>query len=98
MQSSTNSSNSSATPERKAINMDTLIEIVFRWIAHSNCTVVLLDAALKSVVVLALAGGCCLCWRRASAATRHWLWFLAIGALFCLPFLSFTQPPWQKPI
>src|SRR5688572_22003615 len=80
-------------PERKAVDMN-----ILEWVQQSSFTAVFLDAALKSVVVLGLAGGCCLCWRRASAATRHWLWFLAMSALLGLPLLSFIQPAWQKPM
>ena len=46
-----------------------------------------LDALLKSFVVLAFAGGLCLAWRRAAAATRHWIWFLGVAGLLLLPLL-----------
>jgi beta-lactamase regulating signal transducer with metallopeptidase domain len=57
-----------------------------------------LDALLKSLVVLGLAGGVCALWRKASAATRHLIWFLGVVSLLCLPMLNSTQPSWQKPV
>ncbi len=71
--------------------------IVSMWIENSNFMAILLDAALKSTVVLACASGLCFCWRRSSAAMRHWVWFLAVAGLLCLP-LSFLQSPWKKPL
>jgi len=78
--------------------MDSLIEIGSNYFQDSNLAAMFLDAWLKSFVVLALAGGLCLGWRRASAATRHWVWFLAMASLVCLPWLSFTLPAWQRPL
>src|ERR1035438_265263 len=58
-----------------------------------------LDVLLKSLVVLALAGGVCALWRRASVATRHLIWFLAVASLPCLPLLNnLTQPSWRRPL
>lgn len=57
----------------------------------------LLDALLKSFLVLGLAGAVCALWRRASAATRHLIWFLALASLPCLPLLPSPvgrQPVW----
>ncbi len=56
------------------------------------------DMWLKSFVVLALAGATCLLWRRAPAATRHLIWFLALSVLPALPLLSSMLPSWQKPL
>jgi beta-lactamase regulating signal transducer with metallopeptidase domain len=36
--------------------------------------------------------------RRASAATRHLVWTLAIGALLALPIASYVLPEWTVPI
>ena len=36
--------------------------------------------------------------RRASAATRHLLWTLALGALLALPIASYVLPEWTVPI
>ena len=58
-------------------------------------TPVLLDAAVKAVMLLALAAAATLLMRRASAAVRHAVWFLAIAGLLFLPVLSVTLPGWQ---
>ncbi|WP_457653891.1 M56 family metallopeptidase [Rhodocaloribacter sp.] len=55
----------------------------------------LLDLTLKGVVVLALAGLLAALLRRASAAVRHWIWFVAMGSLLCLPVLTLMLPSWH---
>ena len=57
-----------------------------------------LDALLKSFVILIVAGGVCLCWRRGAASARHLVWFLAVAGLLCLPGLSGLLPAWQRPL
>ncbi len=57
-----------------------------------------LDALLKSFVVLAFAGGLCLAWRRAAAATRHLIWFLALVGLLFLPLLPYVLPTAPRPL
>ena len=74
--------------------MNFMIEIVSRYIVEANFAAFALDTALKSFVVLAVAAGLCLCWRRASAATRHWVWLVAVTSLLFLPLLSFPRPAW----
>ncbi len=78
--------------------MKELIEIGSRFVQNSNLAALWVDASLKSLIVLALAGGLCLCWRRASAATRHGIWFLAAISLLCLPLFSLTVPRPQRPL
>jgi len=56
---------------------------------------IVLDAAVKSIFILALAGIVILCFRRASAARRHLVWFLAMASLLVLPVLSTVLPAWQ---
>ena len=51
--------------------MNGVIEAVSNFIQDSHLAALFFDALLKSFVVLALAGGLCLIWRRASAAARH---------------------------
>ncbi len=71
---------------------------ISNFVQSSSFIAVLIDAAIKSCVVLALAGTASLLWRRASAATRHLIWFLAV---ICLPFLPLSSsfvPVWQKPL
>jgi beta-lactamase regulating signal transducer with metallopeptidase domain len=57
-----------------------------------------LDALLKSFVVLAFAAGLCLVWRRASAATRHLIWFFGLMGLLLLPLLPFVLPTTPRPL
>lgn len=59
---------------------------------------VLLDASVKGVVVLAMAGALTLALRRSSAALRHLIWSLAVVSLVILPVLSAVLPSWQVPI
>ncbi|HXP60816.1 MAG TPA: M56 family metallopeptidase, partial [Dongiaceae bacterium] len=53
---------------------------------------------LKSFVILLVAGGVCLCWRRGAASARHLVWFLAVAGLLSLPGLSCLMPAWQRPL
>jgi bla regulator protein BlaR1 len=76
--------------------MHALIESNF--IQNPRLAALCLDALLKSFVVLAFAGGLCLAWRRAAAATRHLIWFLALMSLPLLPFLSFLLPSSHRPL
>jgi beta-lactamase regulating signal transducer with metallopeptidase domain len=56
------------------------------------------DALLKCFVVLGFAGGVCLVWRRAAAATRHLIWFLALLSLPLLPMLPHVLPAAHRPL
>src|SRR3954467_9839130 len=58
----------------------------------------ILDASIKSILVMALAAGLILAFRRASAATRHSIWFASLAALLLLPIFSLIVPAWQKPL
>ena len=78
--------------------MNSPIEIISHFIQTSGFAAWFLDALLKSFVVLIVAGGLCLCWRRASAATRHWIWFLAVTSIPFLPLLTSMLPSWQRPL
>src|SRR2546426_291671 len=78
--------------------MSPLIEIISNYVPNSNFTAAFLDASIKSFAILALAGGVCLCWRHASAATRHLIWFLAVACLPCLPLISSMLPSWKSPL
>ncbi|HEY0037465.1 MAG TPA: hypothetical protein VGB66_12290, partial [Longimicrobium sp.] len=51
----------------------------------------------KATLVVAVAGlaAACLLHRGASAATRHMVWALAIGAVLSLPVLSVLLPGWR---
>jgi beta-lactamase regulating signal transducer with metallopeptidase domain len=61
-------------------------------------TLFLLDAALKSTAVLGAAALMTMMLRRASAASRHLVWTVALIAALVLPVLSFALPRWQAPI
>ena len=61
----------------------------------ASCLPILVDAALKGTVVLALAGLLVLCMRRTSAARRHAVWLAAMVCLLGLPLLSLVLPGWQ---
>jgi len=67
-------------------------------LGNPRLAAVCLDALLKSFVVLAFAGGLCLAWRRAAAATRHLIWCLALASLLCLPLLPYIVPVTQRPL
>jgi beta-lactamase regulating signal transducer with metallopeptidase domain len=56
---------------------------------------VLVDATVKGTVILIVASVVSLLVRRASAATRHLVWFLALVGLLGLPALSVALPGWQ---
>ena len=78
--------------------MHASITSILSQLQHSGFAALFLDAAIKSFAVLAFAWGLCLIWRRASAASRHTVWFLALIMLMCLPLLSAILPSWQKPM
>jgi len=58
-----------------------------------------LDIIVRASALLAAAAlaDFVLC-RRASAATRHLVWTLAIGALLALPIASYVLPEWTVPV
>jgi|GEM_PF-3606918 len=58
----------------------------------------LLDASVKGLIILTAAGLVCLALRRASAASRHLVWSLAMVSLIALPILSALLPALQIPI
>ena len=55
---------------------------------------VLVDAAIKGTAILLLTVVAALAMRRASAAARHWVWFLGVASLLLLPILSAALPGW----
>jgi len=58
----------------------------------------LLDAALKGTALLLLCGALASALRRASAAARHLVWSLGLGAMLALPFYSLILPAWDLPV
>jgi beta-lactamase regulating signal transducer with metallopeptidase domain len=57
--------------------------------------IVLVDVAVKSIVILGVAAAVTLGLRGASAALRHHVWAVALGGLLLLPLLSIVLPQWQ---
>ncbi|UCG87515.1 MAG: HEAT repeat domain-containing protein [Gemmatimonadota bacterium] len=53
------------------------------------------DILLKGTVVLAVAGLMTTLLNRSSAASRHAVWSIALGALLVLPVLSVSLPSWK---
>ncbi len=78
--------------------MNTLIGNISHYVQNSALTALFLDAWLKSLAVLAVAGGLCFLLRRSAAATRHWIWFLALATLPCLVLLAWEPSPWHRPL
>jgi beta-lactamase regulating signal transducer with metallopeptidase domain len=66
--------------------MDTLV--------RSSVTL-LLEASIKSAVLLFAAGIVARGLRRASAASRHFVWLVALTGLLCLPLLTMALPGWR---
>ncbi len=56
------------------------------------------DALVKVTLVLAGAALAAVVLGRASAATRHLVWSLALASAVVIPVLSFALPRWQLPI
>jgi hypothetical protein len=52
----------------------------------------LLDATIKGVALLALAGIAILCIPKTSAAVRHAVWLMAMVGLLLLPLMSIALP------
>ena len=78
--------------------MNALIQTIASHLQHAAFTAPLLDAWLKSLVVLAVAAGLCFLLPRAAAATRHWIWFVAVASLPCLLLLSCLPRSWHRPL
>lgn len=55
----------------------------------------LVDATVKATVLLALAAALATLPRRAPAAVRHRIWFLALVGALVLPMLSAVLPQWR---
>ncbi len=78
--------------------MNSWTAIVRHSLADFQLAAGFLDAFLKSFVILIVAGGVCLLWRRGAACARHLVWVLAVAGLLCLPGLSGLMPAWQRPL
>ena len=78
--------------------MNALIGHFSHCLQNSALAALFFDAWLKSLAVLAVAGGLGFLLRRAAAATRHWIWFLAVASLPCLLLLAWAPRAWQRPL
>ena len=75
--------------------MSTILDSI-HWLPPARDLLrLLLDAGLKSVAVLAVAGVAVACLRRRSAAARYLVCFLAVASLPALPVLSWALPGWR---
>src|SRR4051812_18799684 len=90
MPRSTSCNGSSTKQKLRGDSMNRLMESV------ATQTAFLVDASLKSVVVLVMAGALILLCRRASAAARLSIWFAAVATLLFLPMFSLIVPAWHK--
>lgn len=59
---------------------------------------ILFEVLIKGTLLLLFAALLVLALRRASAATRHLVWTLALVAMLALPALALTLPAWRVPI
>jgi tetratricopeptide (TPR) repeat protein len=75
-----------------------LPELAGGWLHDAALTALFVDAWIKSLALLSVAGGLCFVLRRAAAAMRHWVWFLALASLPCLLALSAVPHNWQRPL
>lgn len=74
-----------------------LIELA-RGLMGEGALGLLIDAALKGTVLLALAAALNLMLRRACASLRHLVWSLAFGTVLLLPVLTPLLPHWSVPL
>lgn len=58
----------------------------------------LLDTAIKGVLILVVAGVLVAMLKGASAAARHLLWSVAVVSLLTLPIFELVLPNWQVPV
>ncbi len=58
----------------------------------------LLGTVFRGTGLLLLCGVLVLTLRRASAAARHLVWSLGLGAMLALPLISLTLPAWEVPV
>ena len=59
---------------------------------------ILFDLTLKGALILALAGLATHGLKKASAATRHLIWSLALCSILLLPVLTVMLPAWRVPV
>ena len=74
--------------------LNTVLALIRWW---SGASVLLLDVAIKGVVLLLVASALVISLRNASAATRHLVWCAAVCGLLVLPVVSSIVPKWTVP-
>jgi Tol biopolymer transport system component/beta-lactamase regulating signal transducer with metallopeptidase domain len=74
--------------------MRTLLDPAFSLVRLT----LLLDSAVKGMILLAVAGVVSRLVQRASAAFRHLIWCVAIAGSLALPLLSMALPGWHWPV
>jgi beta-lactamase regulating signal transducer with metallopeptidase domain len=79
-----------------------MITAIFDWgalSANSNTWLeALLSVSAKGLLIVMIAAGLSFALRKASAASRHLVWSLALLSLLALPVLTFGLPSWRVPI
>jgi TonB family protein len=75
-----------------------LVATMFLSGASGLWSTFLLVVILKGTILLLFALTLALALRRASAASRHLVWALALAALVVLPLFSLALPAWRVPI
>jgi beta-lactamase regulating signal transducer with metallopeptidase domain len=78
--------------------MNSWMEIVVRSLQNAGLVAFILDAFVKSLVILVVAAGVCLAWRRGAASARHLLWFLALVGCLFVPAVSRMLPVSPRPL
>lgn len=63
--------------------------------AFSAPGLLIVDSAIKGALLLSIAGVVAWALRRDSAATRHWVWLVAIVSLLLMPGISAVLPQWR---
>jgi beta-lactamase regulating signal transducer with metallopeptidase domain len=58
----------------------------------------LLGLGARGLLLLAIAAGVVAAMRRAPAAARHWVWFVAVAGLLALPAAAAMGPRWVVPV
>ncbi len=74
-----------------------IVELVRALADGRAASALLLDFAIKGSVILVVAVGLSLAFRRASASLRHLVWSLALVAVLALPMLAPFAPRWSAP-
>jgi len=75
--------------------MNSLLNFVEQLQITSFLLGFILNMTIKGSIILCAAFAVNLILKRASAATRHFIWSTAFAGILLIPFLSFTLPSWN---